>query len=93
MRRICVLPSFERSFRRLSSAQRILVSERLEAFNECLSSGNFAPGFGFKKINHDKYEFRVDLHLRVVIKGEKDIFYLVLVGNHNDVRRFLRNFR
>jgi hypothetical protein len=50
-------------------------------------------GSGFKKINHDKFEFRVDIRIRVILKVEGDDYYLVLVGNHDDVRRYLRSFR
>lgn len=46
-----------------------------------------------RKINSDKYEFRVSSRIRIVVKQEKDTFYLVLVGSHNDVRRYLREYR
>ncbi|OIO35015.1 MAG: hypothetical protein AUJ74_07835 [Candidatus Omnitrophica bacterium CG1_02_44_16] len=93
MRKVAVLPSFERSLRKLALPQRKQVAESLEAFNLFLLSGEFAPGFGFKKINCDKYEFRAGLHLRVIVKREEDVFYLVLVGDHDDVKRYLRTFR
>jgi len=50
-------------------------------------------GLGFKKINHDKYEFRVGLRLRVIVKVEADKYYLVLVGSHQDIKRYLNKFR
>ena len=50
-------------------------------------------GFGFKKINHDKYEFRIDIRLRVVVKVEGEDYYLVLAGNHDEVKRYLRRRR
>ena len=93
MKQIVALPSFERSFKKLDSHAKTKVVEALEQFNEFLISGSIPTGFGFKKINHDKYEFRVDIRLRVVMKSEGAVFYLVLVGNHDEVRRYLRNFR
>ncbi len=93
MRKVAVLPSFERSLRKLALTQRKQVAESLEAFNLFLLSGEFTPGFRFKKINCDKYEFRVDLRLRIIVKCEGDTFYLVLVGNHDEVKRYLRTFR
>lgn len=93
MKRILVLPSFERSIKRLTSQERLRLSKSLEAFNTFLITGQIPYGFRFKKINGDKYEFRVDLKLRVIVKEEKDIFYLVLVGDHDEIRRYLRNFR
>lgn len=50
-------------------------------------------GLGFKKVNHDKYEFRAGLRLRVVVKAEGDTYYFVLVGSHEQVKRYLRKFR
>ena len=93
MKQIIALPSFERSFKKLDSHTKKKVIESLEEFNEFLVTGKVSVGLGFKKINHDKYEFRVDIRLRVVMKAEGNNFYLVLVSNHDEVRRYLRDFR
>ncbi len=93
MKRIFILPSFERSVRRLGMPERRKVRQSLEVFNALLSSGQNPSGFGFKKINHDKYEFRVDARLRVIVKVEDDDYYLVLAGSHDWVKRYLRRYR
>ena len=93
MKRIVILPSFERTLRKLNPQQKNLIGCSLEEFNRFLCGGYMPAGLGFKKINHDKYELRVDIRLRIIIKSEADIYYLVLVGNHDDVRRYLRRYR
>lgn len=93
MTKIVFLPSFERSIRKLNSKERKQTTESLEDFNFMLVSGIFPVGLGFKKINHDKYELRVNIRLRVVMKLEDDSYYLVFVGSHDDVRKYLRNYR
>jgi len=93
MKRILVLPSFERSVKKLTRQDKNNLAKSLEVFNSFLSSGELPAGFGFKKINHDKYEFRVDIRLRVVVKVEDDDYYLVLAGNHDEVKRYLRHYR
>ncbi len=93
MKQIVILPSFERSLKKLDFLAKAKVFEALEEFNEFLVSGRMPVGFGFKKIDHDKYEFRVDIRLRVVIKSDENIFYLVLIGNHDEVKKYLRHFR
>jgi mRNA-degrading endonuclease RelE of RelBE toxin-antitoxin system len=93
MKSIVILPSFERSLKRLSPLERKQTTETLEAFNAMLISGYFPAGLGFKKINHDKYELRATIRLRIVIKSDGDTYYLVLVGNHDEVRRYLREYR
>ena len=93
MKRIVVLPSFERSVKRLTAQEKKDLAKSLEVFNAFLTAHRASYGFRFKKINHDKYEFRIDVHLRVVVKAEDETYYLVLAGNHEDVRRYLRNYR
>ena len=93
MKKISILPSFERSVKKLTSKEKEHLAKSLETFNNFLLTGKAPSGFRFKKINHDKYEFRIDIRLRVVMKEEGDIFYLVLVGNHDEVKRYLQNFR
>lgn len=93
MKKILVLPSFERSVKKLNPSGKKKLSESLEVFNLFLFGGGLPAGFGFKKINHDKYEFRVDIRLRVIIKVDGGDYYLVLVGSHDEVRRYLRHYR
>ncbi len=93
MKRILILPSFERSVKKLTRQDKDNLSESLEDFNLFLFSGVVPAGLGFKKINHDKYEFRVDIRLRVVIKVEGEDYYLVLAGNHDEVKKYLRHYR
>ncbi len=93
MRRILALPSFERSAKKLTPLEKAQLAESLGQFNNFVLT-NYAPaGLGFKKIGEDIYEFRVGLRLRVVVFAEGDVYYLVLVGSHEDVRRYLRKFR
>ena len=93
MKRVLILPSFERSVKKLARQDKDNLAESLENFNLFLLSGEAPAGFGFKKINHDKYEFRVDIRLRVVVKVEGENYYLVLAGNHDEVKRYLRHYR
>ena len=93
MKRILILPSFGRSVKKLTRQDKDNLAESLEDLNLFLLSGEAPAGFGFKKINHDKYEFRVDIRLRVVVKVEGEEYYLVLAGNHDEVKRYLRHHR
>ena len=93
MKRIVILPSFERSVKKLTHQDKYNLADSLEGFNLFLLSGEAPAGLGFKKINHNKYEFRVDIRLRVVVKVEGEDYYLVLAGNHDEVKRYLRHYR
>jgi len=93
MKKILILPSFERSVKFLSMKERKQLAKSLEVFNNFVLTGKTSSGLRFKKINHDKYEFRVTIRLRIIVKGEGDVFYLVLVGSHDQVKKYLKNFR
>ena len=89
MKQVLILPSFERSVKRLTTLEKKALGKSLETFNSFLVSGHLPHGFRLKKIGPDHYEFRIDIRLRVILKSEPGVYYLVLVGNHNEVRRYL----
>ncbi|MBI4353109.1 MAG: hypothetical protein HY593_04190 [Candidatus Omnitrophica bacterium] len=91
MKKVIVLPSFERAAAKLAFQEKAQLAKSLTAFNSYLASGHAPFGFRWKKIDRNKYEFRIDIRLRVVVKVEGDFFYLVLVGSHDDVGRYLRD--
>lgn len=93
MKTIFILPSFERSVKRLNHQDKRQLAQGLEVFNTYLLTGQAPFGLRFKKINHDKYEFRITIKLRVIIKMTENDVYLVLAGNHDEITRYLKNFR
>ena len=93
MKKIIILPSFERSVKRLSAHDKKRLAANLEQFNAFLISGKAPFGFRLKKINHDKYEFRVGIKQRVIIKMADEAIYLVLIGTHDEIKRHLRHFK
>jgi mRNA-degrading endonuclease RelE of RelBE toxin-antitoxin system len=93
MRKIIILPSFERSMRKLNASDKIKLAESLEQLNNFVFSGELPIGLGFKKIGPDKYEFRSGLRLRILVKFDENIYYLSFVGNHDEIKRYLRRYR
>jgi mRNA-degrading endonuclease RelE of RelBE toxin-antitoxin system len=93
LKRIEVLPSFERSLKKLSPQDKEKVKKALKMFNKFLTSAILPRGLGLKKINQDKYEIRMDIRLRIILKLEGEVFYLVLVGNHQAIKNYLKKYR
>lgn len=93
MRRIAALPTFQRSLKRLSQLEKAQLEESLDQFKAFVYRGVAPTGLGFKKLDQDIYEFRVGLRLRVLVLAEEDIYYLVLIGSHDEVNRYLRRIR
>ena len=93
MRRIAALPTFQRSLKKLSPLEKAQLEESLDQFKAFVYRRVVPSGFGFKKLDQDIYEFRVGLRLRVLVLAEEDIYYLVLIGSHDEVNRYLRRIR
>jgi len=93
MKKIVILPSFERSIRRFTPSEKDHLAVALEKFNDFLVTGRISSGLGFKKIGTDIFEFRINIRLRVIVKDEDDALYMVLAGSHEDIKRYLKDFR
>lgn len=65
----------------------------MKGFLAALQAGSVPAGYGFKKINGDKYELRVDLKLRIVMKSDGETLVCHLIGDHDEVKRYLREYR
>ena len=93
MNALVVSNRFQKQLRKLSSRDQQHAAAALKELLSALQSGRLPAGLGFKKINGDKYELRVDLRLRVVMKRDGDTLVCHLIGNHDEVRRYLRTYR
>ena len=65
----------------------------LKGFLSALQTVEIPAGYGFKKINGDKYEIRVDIRTRIAMKAEGQTLVCHVIGNHEDIKRYLRAYR
>ena len=93
MKRLAASTHFQKQLKKLSPHDQQKVSGALKGLLSALHAGALPAGYGFKKINGDKYELRVDLRTRIVMKADGDTLVCHLIGNHDEVRRFLRTYR
>lgn len=93
MKQLAVSKQFQKQLKKLPPQTREKCVQTLKDFLIALQTKQLPQGFGFKKINCDKYEIRVDIQIRIVMKADGDILVCHLVGNHEDVKRFLREYR
>lgn len=93
MKRLAVSNQFQKQLRKLPPHEQEKTATALKGLLSALQSGQLPAGLGFKKINGDKYELRVDIRLRIVMKTEADTLVCHVVGNHDDVKRYLRTYR
>jgi hypothetical protein len=83
-------PLFLRRFKKLMSAEQSAV--RLEALRlpEVFGKPHLHAGLGLRPFGRF-FEFRVGLDLRVLFIVEAGDAHLVTVGNHDDIRAYVRN--
>ncbi len=90
---IKILPSFLKSVRNLSEADKETIKGALEKFNAFLIYGNLTKGLGLKKLIRDIYEIRADKRIRIIIKIESSIIHIVLAGTHQGIKEYLKRYR
>lgn len=93
MKHLSVTTQFQKQLATLLPADRDQTIEALKTLKSSIHQGKIPQGLGFKKINGDKYEIRIDIRLRIVLKKDGDFLVCVLLGNHDQVRQYLKNFR
>lgn len=90
MSRIFYLDSFTRELQKLRGKEAEAAQEALIAFDHFVAAGEKTEGLGFKKLASDKFEIRVDLRKRIVMKKIDNDYYVALYGDHVAIERFLR---
>jgi mRNA-degrading endonuclease YafQ of YafQ-DinJ toxin-antitoxin module len=82
--------SFDRRFKRLSPQRQQKVRVAIETLLAYLDRQTpLRPGLGLKNFHGNYWEIRVDLHDRIIFELTNTVTFW-LVGNHDEVRRFMR---
>lgn len=91
-----ILPSLERSLKILDTGQIKLARLLLEAVqvyfaSDCslIEAQKIVPRFFYKQLRKPFYEAGIESKLRLIIRREKSQCFALLVGNHDQVKRFL----
>ena len=83
-------PSFLDTTRRLSSSQATKLLKAIEKFQQAIEGRQWPAGLAITHLRDDYFEFRVDIHMRVIYRRMGDLIQYVLYGSHDQVRRFLK---
>ena len=83
-------PQFDKMYRKLPENDQSQVDRATQAFLSYLVERKDLPkGLGLKRLTKQYWEIRASIDLRIVIELDDPIGFL-LVGNHDDIRRFIR---
>lgn len=83
--------SFKRIFRKLSFQKQEQILEAIQALMDYYESGIKTEGLGLKYLRDEVWEIRSSLKDRILFSLSGDIVTFLIVGNHDDIRRYLRN--
>ncbi len=94
-RKVLFKASFLKTFDALTQDEKSSAVKAVEAIQAQPSHGFAAPGLGIKKLRTKGksclFEARANLDLRILwVLDDEDIVF-VQVGNHDDVKRFIKN--
>ena len=92
MKRLLASRDFQKQLDRLSLEEREKAWTAVRAFQTVLRESAPAKSLGLKKLAKNKYEIRADLKTRIGIIEDGDTFVLIFIGNHEDIRNFLKNY-
>jgi hypothetical protein len=82
---------FKAQSRALPANQQQLVAHAVDALIDAFGKPHLHSGLGIRRLKRDHFEFRADRDTRIIFKLEGRTASLMLVGNHNDVQRFIKN--
>ena len=88
--RFAYQPSFLDATRHLSHPQASKLLKAIEKFQDAMEHHQWPQGLGLTHLRDDYFEFRVDIHTRVIYRRAGDLVQYVLYGSHDQVRRFLK---
>ena len=85
-------PSFDRSVKDFHAREKEEIKTAAVLLVKILSREEVArKGVGLKHLRGNFWEFRKGLRIRILFHLQGDLVEFILAGNHDDVKRFLKN--
>ncbi len=85
-------PSFKRSIKPFSGKEKAEIKEvALQLIDMLSQDQSIHKGIGLKRLRDDFWEVRKGIKVRILFRWKGDSVEFVLAGNHDDVKRFLKN--
>lgn len=85
-------PSFDRSVKSLHCKEKDEVKQIAIQTIDILSQDRILhKGIGLKRLKGDYWEIRKGIRARILFRWEGDLVEFVIAGDHNDIKRYLKN--
>ena len=83
--------SFDKAFKKLGRERQEGVRKAVFALIDFFETGDKTGGLGLKQLMGDFWEIRSGIRDRIVFAFREDVVHFVIVGNHDEIRRYLRD--
>lgn len=85
-------PSFDRSVKGFYGREKEEIKQTvLQAIDILSQDREIHKGIGLKRLKGDFWEIRKGIKARILFRWQGDLAEFILAGNHNDIKRFLKN--
>jgi len=84
-------PAFSKTIEKLSLNRKEKIKEAIRSLVVFFETGQHAQGLGLKKLKREFWEIRTDLRDRILFRLKGDLAEFVICGNHDEIKRFLKN--
>lgn len=88
-----LLKYFLKKFDSYNPQEQELILNTLNEIKTYLETQQASDGLRIKKLSAKIFEARINIHLRIAFFKEKDVVKFLCLGNHDDIRRCLKNLR
>lgn len=83
--------SFDRSVKRLSDDAKIEIKKSVFEIMDIVATGKKpSKGQSLIRLHKDYWEARTTIRERILFKLTDDLIQFMIVGNHEDIKRFLK---
>lgn len=84
--------SFDRSVRGFHGRQKEEIKQTaIQAIDILSQDREIHKGIGLKRLKGDFWEIRKGLKARILLRWQGDLVEFVFAGDHNDIKRYLKN--
>lgn len=90
--KINIKPSFERIYKKLPHAEKRQIDEKITELFNYYNKDVLFSGLRVRKMGGKDNYFEIDTaaNRRILIRKQKDLIELIAYGNHDEIKRFLR---
>ncbi len=83
--------SFEKSLKKVNPKEKEIVFEVCQNLLDIFEKRQQpSQGIGLKKLEKTFWEIRVSIHMRIIFEWQEDLIKFLLVGSHDEIKKFLR---